>query len=170
MNILQLGQGSHILAFTDISSTLGWMHKASFDPVNAESHDAVARWLGWTLVSNETSLYSQHIKGTENIIADSFSRDFHKSDQTLKKFNQILPQQTAALFHIKQIPRNFISWISSLAAASTLPTALTKPLRPRILVTGKCGEHSSNTQESQTNSWKESHKHRKQSWCHHLSH
>ena len=71
MTILQLGQGSHILAFKDRSSTLGWMHKASFDPVNSESHDAVAQWLGWTLVSNETSLYSQHITGTEKIIADS---------------------------------------------------------------------------------------------------
>ena len=35
MTILQLGQGSHILAFTDSSSALGWMHKAYFDPVNA---------------------------------------------------------------------------------------------------------------------------------------
>ena len=67
MNILPLGHGSNILEFTDISSALGWMHKASFDPVNAESHDVVARFLGWTLVSNETSLYSQHITGTENI-------------------------------------------------------------------------------------------------------
>ena len=45
-------QGSHILALTDNSSALGWMYKASFDPVNVESHNAVARWLGWTLVSN----------------------------------------------------------------------------------------------------------------------
>ena len=30
-----------------------------------------------------------------------------------------------------------------------------KPLRPRSLATGKGGECSSNTQESQTNSWKE---------------
>ena len=103
-----------------------------------------------------------------NIIADSLSRDFHKSDQTLTNiFNQILPQQTAALFQIKKLPRNVISLISSLAAASTLPTASPKPLRPSSLATGKGGEHSSNTQESQTNSWKKSHKRRKQSWCHH---
>ena len=72
------------------------MYKASLDPVNAESHDAVACCLGWTLVSHETSLLSQQIKGTENIIEDSLSRDLHRSDQTLAKcFNQILPQQTA---------------------------------------------------------------------------
>ena len=143
MTILQLGQGSHILAFTDSSSALVWMHKASFDPLNTESHDAVARCLGRKIVSNKTSLYSQHIKGTENIIADSLSRDFHKSDQTLTYiFNQILPQQTAALFHIKQLPRNVISWISLIAAASTFPTASPKPLRPSSLGTGKGGEHS----------------------------
>ena len=28
MNIQKLGHGSHILAFTDRSSALGWMHKA----------------------------------------------------------------------------------------------------------------------------------------------
>ena len=65
MTILQMGQESYILAFTDSSSALVWMHKASFDPVNTESHDAVLRWLVWTLVSNDTSLYSQHIKGTQ---------------------------------------------------------------------------------------------------------
>ena len=46
ITILQMGKGSHILAFTDSSSTLGWMYKAYFSPVSAESHDAVARWLG----------------------------------------------------------------------------------------------------------------------------
>ena len=40
----------------------------------------VVLWLGWTIFSNKTSLYSQHIKGTEKIIADSLSRDFNISD------------------------------------------------------------------------------------------
>ena len=64
MTILQMGQGSHILAFTYSSSALGWMHKAPFYPVKVEPHDAVAHWLVWTLVSKETSIYSQHIKIT----------------------------------------------------------------------------------------------------------
>ena len=52
------------MVFTDSSNTIGWKQKKSFDLVNSESHDAVARWIGWTLVINETYLYSQHIKGT----------------------------------------------------------------------------------------------------------
>ena len=65
MTILKMVQGSHILAIIEGSSALVWMHKSSFETVNAESHNAVARWLGCSLVSNDTSLYSQHIKGTE---------------------------------------------------------------------------------------------------------
>ena len=83
ITILKMGQGSHILAFTESSSALGWMHKETFEVVNTESHNTVARWLGWTLVSNKKFLYSQNIKGTENIIADSLSRDCHRSYQTL---------------------------------------------------------------------------------------
>ena len=86
---------------------------------------------------------------------------------TDKNLNQILPQQTASLFQIKQPPRSVIYWISLLAAASTLPPASPKPLQPSSLENGKGGAHSSNTHESQTNSWKESHKRRKQSWCNH---
>ena len=71
MTIQQIGHGSHILAFTDISGALGWMQKAYFDPVNEGGHGTIVRWLGWTLVSNEASLYYQHIKVTKNIIADS---------------------------------------------------------------------------------------------------
>ena len=68
MTIQQPRHGNHVLAFTDISSAFGWMHKASFDPVNKGGHDTVAQWLGWTIFSNMASLYYQKIKGTENII------------------------------------------------------------------------------------------------------
>ena len=105
MTILQMGQGSHILEFTNSFKLLGWMHKASFDPVSIESHYTVALWIVWTIVSNEKSLYSQHIRRTENIIADSFLRDFHRSYQTItKKYRPnptttnsgIIPHQTSA--------------------------------------------------------------------------
>ena len=147
-------QGSHILAFTDSSSALVCIHKASFDPVNAESQNTAAGWIGWTLVSNETYLYSQHIKGTESIITYYLSHNFRRLDQTLTKhFNQILPPHTSASLHIKQLPRNVISWISMLSAASTLPMALQKPLIPSSLATDIGGAHSLNIQELQTNYW-----------------
>ena len=51
------------MAFADSSSALGWLNKASLDPVDAELYDAVSRWIGWTPISNEIYLYSQQIKG-----------------------------------------------------------------------------------------------------------
>ena len=94
MTIQHLGQGSHILDFTDSSNDLGWMNKSSFDLVKEEPHDTVTWWLGWTLVINEVSLYSQQIKVTKNIIAGSLSGDIHLSDKYLTTiFKSILPPQ-----------------------------------------------------------------------------
>ena len=99
---------------------------------------------------------------------DSLSTDFHRSDQTLTKtFYQILPQQTAALFHIKHPPRNVIPWISLLVTALTLLMESPKPLQPSSLATGIGGANSLNTQESQTNSWEVSHKSRGKFLCLH---
>ena len=101
-------------------------------------------------------------------MVDSLSRDFHRSGQTLTIFlNQILQQQTAPSFHIKNPPRSVIYWISLLAAASRLTTASPKPLQPSNMVNGIGGTHYSNIQESQTNSWEGYHKSRGQSLCHH---
>ena len=144
MTIQQLGHRSHVLAFTDSSSALGWMHKEYYDLVNEESHAMVARWLGWTLISNEVFLCSQHIKVTKNIIAEFLSRDLNISDQSLTKvFNSILPPHTAASFHIQLPSREIISWILSLAASLTRPRESPNILRPSILATSKDGAHCS---------------------------
>ena len=71
----------------------------------------------------------------------------------LFSFPRALLSNTETLFHIKQPPKNVISWISYLTAASTLLTASTKPLRPSSMVTGIGGSHSSNIQTLQKNSW-----------------
>ena len=143
------------------------MYKESFDPVNEVGHDTVARCLGWTIVSNKASLYSQQIKGTENIIADSLSRDLNISDQPLrKKINSILPPQTAASFHIKLRPREIISWILSISTSLKRSREFSKILRPGSLATGKDVAHYSHTYASRKNSWTESNKEKIQSWCH----
>ena len=74
---------SQILAFSDSSSALGWMHKSSFDAVNKGGRYTVDQWLCWTLFRYEVSLKFQHIKVTNNIIVELLSSDFHISDQSL---------------------------------------------------------------------------------------
>ena len=59
-----------VLSLTDSTSALGWLHKASF-PESKPIHDKVARWLAIKLMEKESSLYSQHIAGKFNMIADS---------------------------------------------------------------------------------------------------
>ena len=66
-----------ILSLTDSSSALGWMYKSSFNPLNYPLHDVVARHMATNLMENNTSLYSQHISGKRNVVADSLSRDHH---------------------------------------------------------------------------------------------
>ena len=61
----------------------GWVYKAPFEPVKEDLHDAISRWLGFTLINNEVSLYHQIIKVTSNIKSYSLLKDFHISDETL---------------------------------------------------------------------------------------
>ena len=67
-----------ILAFTDSSSALGWLYKASFSEIIVV-HDELARWIAMDLLENDAPLYSQHIKGKQNFIADCLSHDHHLS-------------------------------------------------------------------------------------------
>ena len=53
MTIQQLGHVSHVPAFTDRSSSLGWMYKASSDPLNEGGYDTARD--GWAGHSSLTS-------------------------------------------------------------------------------------------------------------------
>ena len=108
-----------ILALTDSSSALGWLYKASF-PAQKEIHDKVARWLAIDMINNNTALYSQHIRGVHNFIADSLSRDHHLTDAVLTTaFHSLLPLQTPKNFKIPPIPNAITSWLASLSRLAT---------------------------------------------------
>ena len=112
-------QPQRVLAFTDSSSALGWMYKASF-PIEQHTHDKVARWLALKSIDNNATLYSQHIKGSHNFIADSLSRDHHIDESVLTSaFLSLLPDQTPSNFRISTLPAEIISWIESLSRSST---------------------------------------------------
>ena len=65
-----------ILLFTDNSSALGWLYKASFHPASQMSHNKVARKFARFMMKEGHYLYSEHIKGDSNNIADALSREF----------------------------------------------------------------------------------------------
>ncbi len=111
---------SRIFAFTDNSSALGWLHKASFHPATQHKHDFVARELARFMVKNEFSIFSEHIKGEQNSVADTLSREFSLTKSELTShITRLFPQQVSQNFTIIDIPQDLISWISSILDDST---------------------------------------------------
>ena len=119
----------HILAFTDNSSALGWMHHSTFDPVNNPQHDSLARHLADYLVSHEATLFSQHVPGEHNVTADCLSRDFHLSDTEILSLLQRKGPASQVLknLHLKELPKTISSW--ALSMLESLP--LKKGSQPR---------------------------------------
>jgi hypothetical protein len=119
LTIMRKGPSQKILALTDSSSAMGWLYKASFKEKMGE-HDAVARWLAGTMIENEAALYSQHIRGCNNFVADSLSRDHHLSDEQLTfAYRTLLPLQTPQNFSISPLPTEIDCWLQSLSRTST---------------------------------------------------
>ena len=121
----------HILAFTDNSSALGWMHHSTFDPVNNPQHDDLARHLASFLFKHEATLFSQHIPGVQNVTADCLSRDFHLSDTSiLSLLRAKAPQkQIPHNIHIVQLPKTISSWATSML--ESLPPRKGSQPRPK---------------------------------------
>ena len=76
-------QNKFILELSDSSSALSWLRKSSFMGVDKEGHLCLARHLALLLLNQKAVLYSQHIAGILNVVADSLSRDFHLSNSAL---------------------------------------------------------------------------------------
>jgi hypothetical protein len=119
MVLREKGSNRKVLAFTDSSSALGWMHKASFND-DQETHDDVARFLADTCMNNDSSLYSQHIRGLHNVLADSLSRDTHITDNKLTfMLKTLFPEQAEKNFKLRTLPQEIVSWLHSLKPSLT---------------------------------------------------
>jgi len=143
-----------LLSFTDSSSALGWLYKASFN-TSHPVHDAVARWLAKFMIENDAALYSQHIRGIHNIIADILSRDGHiPKAQLIHMFYLLFPTQTPTNFHLVPLPTEIISWMLSLSVSSTkMPDLPPRPSRSKLGVLTD-GSDSWQTWESKMSSLK----------------
>ena len=120
-------QPQKISAYTDSSSALGRLYKVSFSEAQPE-HDEGARWLASSLMRYDSVLYSQHIGGRENFIADSLSRDHHMSDEQLALlFLSLLPLQMPQNLNISQVPKEIRSWVLLLSHLLTKMQELSPP-------------------------------------------
>ena len=131
-----------ILCLTDNSCSVGWLTKSNFDPDRESHHDTVTRSLATLLLDHDAALYPQHVKGTNNIIADSISRDFHLPNKVLEFcLSSLYPSQTPKGLKILTIlPNEITSWVASLMDGMTSTQAL--PQAPKnsnmgVLLDGK---------------------------------
>ena len=130
-----------ILAKTDNSSAVGWLVKSNFDPDTHSRHDQVARKLVEILMESETVLYPKHVRGEQNIIADSLSRDQHipcKNHALL--LTSLYPTQTPMGLSIAEgLPDDITSWLGSLKAGNISNMESTRgpmPGKMRALLNG----------------------------------
>jgi hypothetical protein len=130
---------SCILRQTDSSSAYGWLRKSNFSDTDDEIVQmTMARHLAYLLLSRESCLYSQWFAGDENQVADSLSRDFHFSDHQLTQLiTSSLPEQVPFGFQIHPLPREIISWLTSLLQNQPCKEQWLKQLTQRKLLLGK---------------------------------
>jgi hypothetical protein len=73
-----------ILSQTDSSSAAGWLRKSNFPAGDNEIVQmTMARQLAKLVMQPDCCLFSQWFAGDENLVADSLSREFHLSDESL---------------------------------------------------------------------------------------
>jgi len=91
--ILQNRPGTEecILSLGDNSSSVGWLHKASINPSKNLPLFLVARKFAQIMLDNHSCIYSQHIPGISNKIADALSCQFDLSDDELTRFVNLFP-------------------------------------------------------------------------------
>ena len=135
------------LVLTDNSSAVGWLYKSNFNLKTHPGHDILARKLARILMNSESTIESQHIKGSHNIVADSLSRDHHiEATHLTFILKSLFPSQVNQNFEISQIlPVKIISWLNLLKdILTTSEVSIPKHCKSKIgiLFDGK-------------NSWKE---------------
>jgi hypothetical protein len=150
-----------IMSVSDSSFTVGWLHKASFY-TSEPLHDKVARWYAEFMAPLGAVDYSQHIKGIINIVADSFSRDFHLTEpQILAILRSDHPSLVPQSLSLQEIPPHLSSLIVSLVQKSPRPTDWKGPPKTSTAVRGLAGWSSASDARSPIPIWLEQSPHKK---------
>jgi len=109
-----------VLSQLDSTTADYWLRKGGtqFTGTERHIHLDVSRWLSTCLLDIGACTYSQWIPGTENVVADSLSRDHHLSDLDLTNMLHLFASPQMHLnFHIYPLPADvtskLISWLQS---------------------------------------------------------
>jgi hypothetical protein len=135
-----------LLGIGDSTSAMGWLRRSNFRERDETDQDwlakqLVSRKLANLILDSETLLYKQWLRGEDNVVADSLSRDVYF---LLPKTHEIFLKSTVASqlppnFHIQPLQEEICSFISS--TLRLLPVNQQRLLQPKAsdLARGNCG-------------------------------
>ena len=125
-----------VLSIGDNTSSLGWMRRSNFrqkeeSDESWEVKQHLGRHLAQLTLDSDIVLYKQWLKGHDNVVADSLSRDhYYLNTNTHKQFLlETVPQQLPRNFSISPIPREISSFITS--TLQKLPDGQLQSSRPK---------------------------------------
>ena len=105
-----------ILNKSDSSSTVGWLCKSNHEPIGAPIHNEVARFHARNMMTWNAYNYSQHFPGKLNVMIDSFSRDFHLSNnQIISMLTLLHSSLSTSLINMIKLPQKHTSSVAQLA-------------------------------------------------------
>ena len=105
------------------------------------------------MMKEQFSLYSEHIKGESNNVADTLSSDFSKNKYNLTQhLYSSFPKQMPKNFVIIDPPREIVSWILSVLEGKTALEVQRNKRHKKQSLISKNGVTSAKTRESKTNS------------------
>ena len=110
-----------MLSIGDNTSALGWMRRSNFrqlddSDISWKVKQQLGRKLANLVLDSHTVLYKQWLKGQDNVVVDSLSRDnYFLNTNTHTLFLKLtVPQQLPANFKIKPLPKEISSYIISI--------------------------------------------------------
>ena len=139
-----------ILCIGDNTSAMGWLRRSNFKENNEDDNDwivkqSVARKLANLVLSSETMLYRQWLKGQHNIVSDSLSRDtYFMSCKSHESFlHSVCPNQLPNNFRICQLPKEISSFVTSTLQQLPVKEQRLTQQKPSELALGNPGIISS---------------------------
>ena len=143
-----------ILAMGDNSASMGWLRRTNFRE-NEESDtewsakQQVARKLASLVLDSNSCLYRQWFKGTDNLVADSLSRDtlFLLPNSHHSMLKLYATEQIPENFKIVQLPNKISSFVTSILQLLPVKQQRLIVPKPSDLLLSRIGNHSLSASE-----------------------
>ena len=151
-----------VLAIGDNTSAMGWLRRSNFrqkddSDISWDVKQQLSRHLANLTLNADICLYKQWLKGADNQVADSLSRDaYYMNTNTHKNFlNLVIPQQLPPNFKIKPIPNEVSCFITSILQQLPVTQQQSSIQKPSDLARGNIGTLSYIASELHQSSWME---------------